>query len=89
VFAKSEFSIDYQDKVIKKTSLPDEQIWDAFFIQVVQIKGMPWITVISPLVERLCQQYNVKLPMVFESIIFNAQQSQDQGVSGHDRAQVG
>ena len=80
VFAKSDFLIDYQNKIIKTAKIPNEHIWEDFFLQIAKVKGMPWITIISPLVERLCQQYDIRLPMVFESIIFNAQRNSEQMV---------
>ena len=78
VFSNSDFVIDYKKKIIKKVKIPYEKIWEEIFLLIAEKKGMSWITIISPLVENLCKQYDMKLPMVFESIIFNAQKDSQQ-----------
>lgn len=77
VFAKSPFVIDYENKSVKSCSLPDDDIWCAFFDQVQKIKGNTWITVVSPIVENLSAQYDLPLPVAFSSIIYDIQKQKE------------
>jgi diguanylate cyclase (GGDEF)-like protein len=77
VFEGSGITIDYPNKVIESSVFSEETIWEEFFNLVVSKKGMRWITIIFPLVEKLALQYEIGLPKPFESLIFTAQQNID------------
>lgn len=76
-FEGSGFILDYQKKNLTSSQFPDTGIWEEFFDLVLSKKGMPWITIVSPLVEKMTKEYNIPLPKPFESLIFTAQQNVD------------
>ena len=77
VFAKSPFIINYSTKTIGRIELPEEQMWDAFFEQVRQKKGAPWLIAANSLAEQISRQYAIPLPKAYESVVLDAQKERD------------
>jgi diguanylate cyclase (GGDEF)-like protein len=77
VFEGSGITLNYPNKVIESSVFDEDTIWEEFFNLVVSKKGMGWITIIFPLMEKMALQYDISLPKPFESLIFTAQQNVD------------
>ncbi|AEV28234.1 diguanylate cyclase (GGDEF) domain-containing protein [Sphaerochaeta pleomorpha str. Grapes] len=76
-FEGSGFVLDYQKKTIESSPFSDNSIWEEFFDLVFSKKGMPWITIIFPLVEKMTKEYSIPLPKPFKSLMFTFQQNVD------------
>ncbi len=49
-------------------------LWDLLFEQVLTQKGLPWLFVIEPLVEKLSKEYDIPLPEVFKTRLYQAEE---------------
>lgn len=72
VFTKSPFTYNTKRRTIEKTKLAEAEIWDAFFNLVHERRGMPWVTVVAPLVELLSREYTIALPDMYRTLVFDA-----------------
>lgn len=51
------------------------ELWNLFFQIILDRKGIHWLIIIEPFIERLCRDYSIEKPTVFQS---NLKSSQEQ-----------
>jgi diguanylate cyclase (GGDEF)-like protein len=74
VFDNSRISlVQYANLEIENTDLSGYKLWNYFFEQVYKIKGIIWLTILEPLVRKYNQLYNINLPAIYRTKIFNQQ----------------
>ncbi len=71
LFEGTDIVLDEESFTVCEFSVTGLELWDRFFEIVYSKKGMSWITGVSPYVEKLTLEYDVGLPKVFESAIYN------------------
>lgn len=77
IFTSSGFVVDYGKKRIVSAPSEGEKLWNDFFDLVVLKQGLGWLTIVSALVEQISLSFNVPLPHVFESIVYDAHKQQE------------
>jgi diguanylate cyclase (GGDEF)-like protein len=80
VFKDTEIHLDlYPHVEIESTSLLGYKLWNGFFEAIYQKKGIPWLTLLEPVVRKYNRTYHIKLPIVYKSISIE-QQSKIEGL---------
>ena len=74
-FEDSGFTLDYQNKTLASSKYPENTLWEEFFDLVFSKNGLPWITLVFPLVEKMTKEYSIPLPQSFGSLLFTTQQN--------------
>lgn len=59
---------------IKDYNYSGIELWEHMFENIYLKKGIKWLTVIEPLVERLSKEYELSIPRIFKSKFKNLQQ---------------
>lgn len=59
---------------IKDYNYSGIELWENIFENIYLKKGVKWLTVIEPLVERLSKEYELPIPRIFKSKLKNFQQ---------------
>jgi len=59
---------------IKDYNYSGVELWENIFENIYLKKGVKWLTVIEPLVERLSKEYELPIPRIFKSKLKNFQQ---------------
>jgi len=66
-FIGTPFALQSEPLLLKKSSLEGYKMWHAFFEHVFIKKGLPWIALLEPLVNRYYDQYGIAKPIVYTS----------------------
>lgn len=77
LFDDTDIVIDDESSLIKDFSSAAQDLWDRLFEIIYAKKGMSWITPVAPYVEKLSLEYDVGLPRIFETVIYNIEKSID------------
>ena len=71
-----ELDIELEEKTfeIKDYSHTGKDLWNILFETIYAKKGIRWITVVEPFVNRLCNEYELSIPEVFKSTLKKAEE---------------
>ena len=69
-----DITLDKESMEITDYSYRGNVFWEMLFEQIMAKKGIKWIIVIEPLVQRLSKEYDIPLPEVFKTTLVKAQQ---------------
>lgn len=58
-------------------AMSGEELWNRISEELYLLHGVTALTVVHPLVEKLCQEYGIPVPKVFNSALGEAQQEKD------------
>lgn len=68
-----DISFDQDSLEITDYNYRGSVLWDLLFEKILVQKGQTWIYVIEPLVKKLCREYDVELPSVFQTAFLQAE----------------
>jgi two-component system, cell cycle response regulator len=71
IFAGTDIILDTETITISDFADTGKELWNHLFELVFSQKGMSWIAVVSSLVEKLSKQYDIALPQILQSTIFD------------------
>ncbi len=66
-FIGTPFSLQSDPIMLKNSTLEDYKMWHGFFEHVFIQRGIAWIAMLEPLVNRYHEQYGIELPTVYRS----------------------
>lgn len=69
-----DLTLDIETMEITDYNYRGSILWDLLFAQILAKKGLPWLFVIEPLVQRLSKEYDIALPEAFKTSLFKAEQ---------------
>jgi len=75
VFTDTDIVLDDESSLIKDFSATGRELWNRLFELVYTKKGTSWITVIASTVEKLSKEYDIGLPRIFESVIYDIEKA--------------
>lgn len=78
VFEQSDILIDSDIALISDHNYTGRVLWDRFFEQIYANRGVRWLTVIEPLVEKIVKEYQIDLPSVFKSKMLEIEQEKEE-----------
>lgn len=61
--------IDSETLEITDYNYTGDDLWNTIFEKIILLKGLQWLIIIEPFVEKLSREYNVTIPKVFETKI--------------------
>ncbi len=73
LFEHSPFTINIRKQSLVKTTIPDEELWEAFFSYVEEKGGISYLSSIATMVEGLCKEHRLILPKPFTTVLFYTQ----------------
>lgn len=66
-FVGSPFHLDSDTLLVKKTSLVNYKMWHQFFDHVYAKRGMTWLTLMEPTMQKLMERYHLELPSIYRT----------------------
>lgn len=72
--ADLDMKVDEKSFEVADYNYRGEELWELFFQMILAKKGLHWLIIIEPLIERLCQEYSVEKPSVFQSNLKSSQE---------------
>ena len=66
-FVGSPFHLDQETLMLNKTSLVNYKMWHSFFDYVFAKKGMPWLTMMEPVMKHMMDTFQLELPSIYRS----------------------
>lgn len=72
VLADIDLSINADNLEIQDYNYRGAELWVLIFDTVYAKKGIGWLSAVEPMVSKLCRQYDLKLPPIFESTLYRA-----------------
>jgi len=66
-FVGSPFHLDSESLLVKKTSLVNYKMWHQFFDHVYAKRGMVWLTLMEPTMQKLMERYHLELPSIYRT----------------------
>ncbi|MFH1694107.1 MAG: response regulator [Bacillota bacterium] len=66
-FIGTSFNLQPDPLMLIKSSVDEYKLWHGFFEHIYVTKGLPWITILEPLVNRYFESYGVAKPNVYMS----------------------
>jgi two-component system, cell cycle response regulator len=73
IFTGTEIFINAETMEIDDFNCTGEELWSLFFELVYTKKGQPWLNVVEILVKRICSEYEIELPSIYQSTIYSYQ----------------
>ena len=78
IFKDLDLTLDDETMEIMDYNYRGNILWDLLFEHVSAKKGLPWLFVIEPLVQKLSREYDIELPQIFKSTLFKAKEELSQ-----------
>jgi two-component system, cell cycle response regulator len=75
LFLDTDIVLDDQTYLIKDFSVTGGELWDYLFEVIYTKKGMSWIAALASQVEKLSKEYDVDLPQIFKSVIYDIEKT--------------
>jgi diguanylate cyclase (GGDEF)-like protein len=69
-----DLTLDHETMEITDYNYRGSILWDLLFAQISARKGLQWLFVIEPLVQKLSQEYDIELPEVFKTTFFKVEE---------------
>ncbi|MGE4273911.1 MAG: response regulator [Desulfitobacterium sp.] len=69
-----DLTLDKEAMEISDYNYTGSVLWNLLFEHILVKKGVQWLLVIEPLVQRLSKEYDIQIPEVFESTLFKAEE---------------
>ncbi len=85
VFKDSGINLDENNLSIKEFDFLGIELWDKFFEIIYNKKGIRWITIIEPLLNRLIKEYDISEPKILKSEILKFQKEKNELISENDK----
>ncbi len=77
MFLETDIVLDNESYLIKDFSVTGRELWNQLFEIIYAKKGMSWLAVVASNVEKLSKEYDVRLPRIFESMIYNIEKAME------------
>ncbi|MBN1980619.1 MAG: response regulator [Chitinivibrionales bacterium] len=78
IFKDSDITIAPETLTITDFSCSGPQLWNTIFDLINASKGLAWLSSVEILVRKLCAEYSIALPSIFESSFFSLEKITDQ-----------
>ncbi|WP_461207351.1 oxygen-binding di-iron domain-containing protein [Clostridium sp. DL1XJH146] len=85
IFKNSGIKLDTNNLAIKDFDFSGIELWDNFFEIIYNKKGIRWITVIEPLLNRLIKEYDISKPKILKSEILKFEKEKNKLISENDK----
>ncbi len=70
------FSLDSNTLQLKKSTLSGYKLWHGFFEHIYIKKGISWLSILEPMVNRYAEHHSIELPNIFQSQILGLTETQ-------------
>lgn len=69
VFVGSPFTLSSQPMELKRSRLEDYKLWHGFFEYMYAKKGIAWMSVLEPIVNKYVEQYGMDKPNIYHALL--------------------
>jgi diguanylate cyclase (GGDEF)-like protein len=70
-FVGSAFTLSSQPLELKRSKLDDFKMWHAFFEHMYAQKGISWLSILEPIVNKYVNNYGIEKPKIYQSLVLD------------------